>query len=245
MLLPKCLCVQSFFPKVGTLCCSASIKFSGMPQRPKPPLKDDSAMDVVKPESCDQKFEKANKLSKCCRYKIRAFEDVSAIQMWLHSPGSLRGIVIHDFAVVSRIFMEAASVDSIQLQVTIHSSQTYNFHHGVFGPFPWKINHLYQGIHQKRTGESLRVNYKKNVSKPILVWLHPIQTTKKWLWVGSSNGKISSCNLPPKVPIHRVAPSCTSLMASWAEATTWAVENTHLLKSSPSLVKLVQVLRIL
>ena len=182
MLLPKCLCVQSFFPKVGTLCCSASIKFSGMPQRPKPPLKDDSAMDVVKPESCDQKFEKPNKLSNCCRYKIRAFEDVSAIQMWFHSPGSLRGIVIHDFAMVSCIFMEAVSVDSIQLKVTIHSSQTYNFQHGVFGPFPWKINHLHQGIHQKRTGESLRVNYKKNVSKPILVWLHPIQTTKKWLF---------------------------------------------------------------
>ena len=36
MLLPKCLCVQSFFfPKVGTLCCSASIKFSGMPQKTK------------------------------------------------------------------------------------------------------------------------------------------------------------------------------------------------------------------
>lgn len=81
MLLPKCLCVQSFFPKVGTLCCSASIKFSGMPQRPKPPEKDDSAMDVVKPEGCDQKFEKPNKLSNCCSYKTRAFEDVSAIQM--------------------------------------------------------------------------------------------------------------------------------------------------------------------
>lgn len=102
--------------------------------------------------------------------------------MWFHSPGSLRGIVIHDFAMVSCIFMEAVSVDSIQLKVTIHSSQTYNFQHGVFGPFPWKINHLHQGIHQKRTGESLRVNYKKNVSKPILVWLHPIQTTKKWLF---------------------------------------------------------------
>lgn len=38
-------------------------------------------MDVVKPESCDQKFEKPNKLSNCCRYKIRAFEDVSAIQI--------------------------------------------------------------------------------------------------------------------------------------------------------------------
>lgn len=63
---------------------------------------------------------------------------------------------------------------------------------------PEKDNHLHQGIHQKRTGECLRVNYKKNVSKPILVWLHPIQTTKKWLWVGSSNGKPFQLQLAPQ-----------------------------------------------